>query len=441
MDHHATTPCFRPLEAPRLHGFLSSPGAFAVTNPAMVETATTTTHGQDQQQNPADAINSDVDITSSLMPIFSQARPAGFRDILVPSPWNFVGKVDLDPAHDKAWADKDETVFWRGGLTDGFSRDQRAWTGFLRARFVNLAKRHAGWNIGEKEEVAEAAAEEEEQQGVGGGEKAGMGQLQLEMKTKTKTPKTPQHRYSKDEDDDDNDKIDTHLPLSLPPPLTVNVSFVGPFTRCHEQDCRAATDTFYSGPLSSSSSSHLATTNPHRLHQPPTMPPTGPASIDFQAHWSYRHLIDLDGAGFSGRFIPFVRSNSAVYRATIFRTWYDERVFPWTHYVPLDVSLRGVWGVLDFVRGWAVGPASDASDASEASEAREELKPFTSGPHNHHHHHQHHLTRLDESIAHQGSDWARRALRREDMQVYMFRLLLEWGRLVNDHRDEIGYTG
>jgi hypothetical protein len=27
------------------------------------------------------------------------------------------------------------------------------------------------------------------------------------------------------------------------------------------------------------------------------------------------------------------------------------------------------------------------------------------------------------------------------MQIYMFRLLLEWGRLTDDRRDEIGYHG
>jgi len=30
-------------------------------------------------------------------------------------------------------------------------------------------------------------------------------------------------------------------------------------------------------------------------------------------------------------------------------------------------------------------------------------------------------------------------LRREDMEIYFFRLLLEWGRLTDDGRDEIGF--
>jgi hypothetical protein len=30
-------------------------------------------------------------------------------------------------------------------------------------------------------------------------------------------------------------------------------------------------------------------------------------------------------------------------------------------------------------------------------------------------------------------------LRKEDMEIYFFRLLLEWGRLTDDRRDMIGF--
>lgn len=44
-------------------------------------------------------------------------------------------------------------------------------------------------------------------------------------------------------------------------------------------------------------------------------------------------------------------------------------------------------------------------------------------------------------ISNQGRSWAERVLRREDMEVYLFRLLLEWGRVVDERRDEIGFSG
>ena len=43
-------------------------------------------------------------------------------------------------------------------------------------------------------------------------------------------------------------------------------------------------------------------------------------------------------------------------------------------------------------------------------------------------------------IAEQGRKWAGKALRSEDMEVYLFRLLLEWGRVVDDNRDNLGFV-
>lgn len=42
-------------------------------------------------------------------------------------------------------------------------------------------------------------------------------------------------------------------------------------------------------------------------------------------------------------------------------------------------------------------------------------------------------------ISEQGKQWAAQAIRREDAEIYMFRLLLEWGRVIDDKRDDIGY--
>ncbi len=46
-----------------------------------------------------------------------------------------------------------------------------------------------------------------------------------------------------------------------------------------------------------------------------------------------------------------------------------------------------------------------------------------------------------EEIAEAGREWAGKVLRKEDMEIFMFRLLLEWGRLTDDDRDEIGFMG
>lgn len=43
-------------------------------------------------------------------------------------------------------------------------------------------------------------------------------------------------------------------------------------------------------------------------------------------------------------------------------------------------------------------------------------------------------------IAQEGKQWAAQALRREDAEIYLFRLLLEWGRVISDKRDSIGFS-
>ncbi|KAF4876539.1 Beta-1,2-xylosyltransferase 1 [Colletotrichum siamense] len=160
-----------------------------------------------------------------------------------------------------------------------------------------------------------------------------------------------------------------------------DVGFVGEWRKCHEGDCDAERDTFWDG------------------HDEPTK-----NKVKFQEHWKYAHLMDLDGAGFSGRFIPFLRSKSLVYRSGVFRTWLAERVHAWRHYVPVDVRLHELKGLL-----WFFGV--DYEGKIRAAQ-----------------------------IAEEGRVWAAQALRKEDMRIYMFRLLLEWGRLVDDGREELGFA-
>ena len=46
-----------------------------------------------------------------------------------------------------------------------------------------------------------------------------------------------------------------------------------------------------------------------------------------------------------------------------------------------------------------------------------------------------------EVIASQSREWAQHALRNEDLDIYLYLLLLEYGRIIDDNRDSIGYGG
>lgn len=133
--------------------------------------------------------------------------------------------------------------------------------------------------------------------------------------------------------------------------------------------------------------------------------------VDFQEHWRYRYLFDLDGAGFSGRFLPFLQSNSLPFKSALFRQWFDSRISAWRHFVPQDLRLHEVWSTLAYFAGVRDG------------------KRVIMPPHN----------REGVWIAEEGRKWAEQALRKEDMEIYFFRLLLEWGRLTDDRRDELGF--
>ena len=50
------------------------------------------------------------------------------------------------------------------------------------------------------------------------------------------------------------------------------------------------------------------------------------------------------------------------------------------------------------------------------------------------------IPEIEKRIALQGQQWAEQVLRREDMTLYIFRLLLEYGRLGADERMDLGWV-
>lgn len=105
--------------------------------------------------------------------------------------------------------------------------------------------------------------------------------------------------------------------------------------------------------------------------------------------WKWKHLLDIDGNAFSGRFYSFLQSKSAVFKMAVFQEWHKEWVVPWVHYVPF--SLRG-------------------------DEWLETMRYFS---------HEQEGKSHAQKMAADSRDWAYKALRDEDFEVWFFRLLLE----------------
>lgn len=286
--------------------------------------------------------------SQTLLPVFSQSKPAGFQDILYPSPWNYMDKVKYEPSDehpDQDFIMKQNVLFWRGATSEGVSAEG-TWRGMVRQRLVHLANNLTASSYDS---------------------------------TVLLLP-DPGHRGRL--------SYQTFRGTDLPSlGLRADVRIVDHIARCGgDHDCE------------------------DQLAEFSVVSPT-----TFEDHWQYRYLFDVDGAGFSGRFLPFLQSKSLPFKTALFREWYDERLTAWKHFVPQDLRLHGVWSTLAYFAG--VEGRVKGQDISYGSHVKE-----------------------GERIAEAGREWAGKVLRKEDMEIYFFRLLLEWGRLTDDNRDELGYV-
>ena len=142
----------------------------------------------------------------------------------------------------------------------------------------------------------------------------------------------------------------------------------------------------------------------------------------FEEQFRYKYLIDVDGQSFSGRWRAFLQSKSLGIKSTIFREWHDQRLMAWRHFVPMDNRYDDLYGILTYfiginqkLEGFKWNKAVPVVVPSHDDQAKQ--------------------------VAAQGSQWSRKVLRREDMEIYMLRLLLEYRRIVDDNRLNIGYAG
>ncbi|BEI82977.1 hypothetical protein CcaverHIS002_0308450 [Cutaneotrichosporon cavernicola] len=118
---------------------------------------------------------------------------------------------------------------------------------------------------------------------------------------------------------------------------------------------------------------------------------------------NYKYLLDIDGNAWSSRFPRLMRALNVKIRATVFPEWNSLILPAWFAYVPVKMDYSDLYSVLAFFRGSLSGRGSHDEVARR--------------------------------IARNGQCWVERTLRREDLEVYMFRLYLEWARLVSDDRD------
>ncbi|KAJ5601099.1 hypothetical protein N7510_010633 [Penicillium lagena] len=280
-------------------------------------------------------------VSQELVPVFSQSALSSFSDILFPSPWNYMDKVEYKPSRehpDLSWVNKESDLFWIGSTSEGVSRFGE-WKGMPRQRTAHLINNNTHGHVS----VLLPAGEPDS------------------------------YRY---------EVLSGNAPTSQLN-LQTNVHLADPLVRCDDCELQRA---------------EMGTVS----------------WVDFQQHWTHKFLFDLDGAGFSGRFLPFLQSHSLPLKTGLFRQWFDSRITSWVHFVPVDIRLHGLWSTLAYFTG-----VSSNHVPNRMEDHQEQGRV----------------------IAEEGRQWVGDALRKEDMEIYFFRLLLEWGRLTDDRRDVLGYKG
>lgn len=129
--------------------------------------------------------------------------------------------------------------------------------------------------------------------------------------------------------------------------------------------------------------------------------------IKMAQQYDNKFVPDIDGNSFSGRYLGFLRSTSLPIKATIFREWHDSRLIPWKHFVPMDSRFLDYFGIMEYFIGYQGRNAHD---------------------------------KTAEKIAMEGKEWAEKVLRKEDMSIYVLRLLLEYARVMDESRDSMGWV-
>ncbi|CAM1510135.1 Fc.00g004700.m01.CDS01 [Cosmosporella sp. VM-42] len=138
---------------------------------------------------------------------------------------------------------------------------------------------------------------------------------------------------------------------------------------------------------------------------------------ELQEPLEYRYVLLLDEDDRPPtEMMRTLKSGSVPFVSTIFQTWYTERLMPWMHFVPIDPRYQALHTIYTYFTG--------TQNRGKINGRETDMKARQKDA---------------EWIGQQGQKWAEKALGERDMEAYLYRLLLEWGRLLDERRDSIGF--
>ncbi|KLU90873.1 hypothetical protein MAPG_09398 [Magnaporthiopsis poae ATCC 64411] len=318
--------------------------------------------------------------TKTLFPLFGGSKLGINNEILMPPPmyWSRDDRFETGQgsAADTPWNTKDSRAFWRGVATGGQSRENN-WRGFQRHRFVAMNNA-----------------------------------TQLRFAEDDKRKKTAAGKQNFDS------SSRGHSSQTLRPE-----PWAGNFAAPDEGYGLAAQADGWLGEWTAGWSDTAFTdlncrpeAEPHnQCHY--TSPYFAIADgVALDAMFSHKYLPDVDGNSFSGRYLSFLRSTSLPVKATMFREWHDSRLVAWRHFVPMDPRMGDWHAIMEYFVGYAGQQDGEGGRQAFGHDAQAE------------------------KMAMAGREWAARVLRREDMLVYVLRLLLEYARISDERRERMGFV-
>ncbi|KAF7313183.1 CAP10 domain-containing protein [Mycena kentingensis (nom. inval.)] len=388
------------------------------------------------------------------VPIFSPGRAQGFADIRIPSHYYYGGTKRYTYAWDPInleqratdpmevpWEQKRDAVWWRGASTGGGSNPPGFGSGYQRHRFLRMS------SVGH---VPSTGADGD--------------------RTTAVTFEVPMHLFAA-EDEVEQQEGAVSSALVVP---DVDPGFRSTRVQLEALN-REVMDVAFVKEV-------VKIGNEHRIGD----------SVELGVGWGYKYLLDLDGMGYSGRFMAFLASDSVPLKNTMYDEFFANWIEPWVHYIPLSASYSEVYNVVSYFSGpspsvlqaaglpvprtgyYGAPPAEDGwenedRDADEAvadvdgdlaeqsKDARLALPRRASVLHplekRQHSPGQVALGERGRStasgdgdrrlrrIARAGKQWKATMGRKIDMEVYVYRLAIEYARLWADDREKMNYQG
>jgi hypothetical protein len=327
-----------------------------------------------------------------LFPLFGAGKMRVNNDILLPGPdeWNNTRLVpEANGEGTLAWEERQDKLFWRGPDTGGHSTKIN-WQRMHRHRFVSMLN---GSQLALAEKTFESGNASLE--GLGPGKNF-------------RLPISDPYRLATQENGRLGEWVQTWA----------DVAFTEISCDVWSMNNLCPYNAAYFGSLSA------------------------PADIDKQRRYKYAAIIDGNGGNDGGNFTRALNNGIVTLRATVFRNWYDSRLWPWVHYVPMDNTFMDIYGIMEYFIGTeGFDQPLQHKHPRKRDESNLVEKSFSSGRIAS-------AKRAESSghdaeaqrIAESARNWSRKVLRKEDMLIYTYRLLLEYARMMHDERERLGWV-